>query len=317
MVYHQVNIVRGFYIIVENTTTNMTFFVTWWFCFSGASSTIKLNSLLIVAKDDLVRFIRFILIMLLLHSVAFAVSAQETTFISLNTETTALQTGQEYIVTILAENVTDLWGAELSIRYDPTILYVIGTESGSPVTTGNFIGDAPTLVVENGVGGGLVDFTIARLGREVEPVSGTGAVGTFRIYPLAPGTTQLTFANASLQSIIEEANGDRAGQSIEFTPVLLEVTVTGDPVDPPPEVTATPPPTATPINAEFTAEPEATELVNVTRAPTEQPQIENEPPAETSGMTFGLLEVAIGLVVVGIIGLFVLVVLARGSRKKK
>lgn len=242
-------------------------------------------------------------------------TAQDTIFISLNIETTELQTGQEYEITILAENVTNLWGSDLSIRYNPTNLYVIGTRSGSPISQGNFIGDAPTLIVRNGVEDDLVRYTISRLGSAVEPVSGTGAIGTFRIYPLAPGTTQITFANAQLSAITGEQDGERTTGAIDFTPILLELNITGDPVPPPPEITATPNPTPTSIieAVESTAEPTESDIVNVTRAPTEVPT-DVEVASGDSGSS-SLLFVAIGFVIVGIIGLVVLFLIWRRNQQ--
>lgn len=62
-------------------------------------------------------------------------------------------------------------------------------------------------------------------------------LGSFRIYPLAPGTTRIVFTRAALdKAIFEQRNGRRVGvgsESVPVTKVALELTFTGRPADPP------------------------------------------------------------------------------------
>src|SRR5690606_2838903 len=78
-------------------------------------------------------------------------AAQEGVFISLNSATTALQTGQTYDVQIMVENVTDLWAAEIEIGYDPSHLYIVGTRSGQPVQPGALLANKQLLAPRNRV----------------------------------------------------------------------------------------------------------------------------------------------------------------------
>src|SRR5690606_10596976 len=103
-----------------------------------------------------------------------------------------------------------------------------------------------------------------------EPISGTDVLATLRIAPLQAGTTQLLFRQANLAAVTFQGTGESrvAGepQMLPVAPVLLELSIQGETVPPPPEVTATPQPTPTLIlpegTDEATAEVEAT-LANI------------------------------------------------------
>lgn len=243
------------------------------------------------------------------------VTAQDEVFISLNAATLDLQTGQEYEIQIQVENVVDLWRVTSAIQYDPALVYVIGTVSGSPVTVGDFIGSAPTLTARNRVNDDALQYTVSRLGSAVDPVSGTGVVGTFRIYPIAPGTTQLLFTDASLGQLVTAADGTRGTNDVPVTPILLELTITGEPVPIPDEATPTPAPTTTPILAQpdstvEPAPPTEEPLVNITRAP--DTTAEEALPAEPNN---SLIVIAVVLVVVALFGLVALFFLYRRSQQ--
>jgi hypothetical protein len=95
--------------------------------------------------------------------------------------------------------------------------------------------------------------------------------GTFQIIR-SRGTTTITFRQAELLTATFTGEGEErigTGSSpVPFTPTLLELTISGDPVEPPSEATATPEPTATPdtFSAAVVPTGEPT-LANVTRAP--------------------------------------------------
>lgn len=208
-------------------------------------------------------------------------SAQETgeTFLSLEIDSPALQTGQEYEVRIWVENVSALWLANLEISYDPALIYVLGTRAGSPVQAGTFWGTENTGSLLNMVEGDQITFAQSMF-NPAEPVSGSGVIGVFRIYPLAAGSTEIRFATGTTltRTIFDTSSGQRiatASEEIAFTPVLLQLTITGASVTPPPEETATPTPTFTPTPDEGTAQVELpTEeptLVNITRADNTNP----------------------------------------------
>ena len=233
------------------------------------------------------------MLLLVLLSGATAL-AQEETFVSLNSENTTLQTGQAYDVQIVLENVTDLQVASVEVAYDPALLYVYGTSSGSPVQTGDFMGGTGALIVRNRINDNAVQFTVSRINPQ-PPVSGTGVAGTFRIYALSPGTAQLTFRQVALTALEIDVESGEASNPYElpFSPILLEFTINGDPVPVPDEATATPAPTFTPlldgeVEVVETLQPTATDLLNITRAPaTATPVPADVVPAEE--VTTGIL----------------------------
>ena len=248
------------------------------------------------------------------------VRAQEPTLLSLNIDTTTLQTGEIYTVQIAVENVSNLWITNVEISYDPTALYVFGTRAGSPVERGPFLGDNQILAPRNRINASTVQYTVSLLA-PADPLQGTGVVGTFRIYPLQAGPTQLRFQRAELTGATfqETSEGRVASDPIEiaFTPVLLDLGVQGEDVPEPPEVTATPPPSATPILEEGTADvlasvtPEPT-LLNITRVP-----VTPTPAADAAGSASSpiALVALVVLVITGVVLLAMLVIYLRRYRR--
>ncbi len=261
------------------------------------------------------------------------VMAQEPTYLSLATPSTNLQTGQEYEVSIQIENVPELWMANLEIQYDPEMIYVLGTEAGSPVQLGSFFTPGASIEIRNLIQNDLLLYTASQLA-PADLLRGSGVLGTFRIYPLAPGNTTITFRQVELFTATFTGEGEErmgTGSSpVPFTSIMLELTITGDPVEPPSEATATPEPTATPDNFSAAVVPtrEPT-LENVTRAPgldnatatpgqglpptpalLTPPEIEDD--ESTSSVLVPLIVALVVLIAAGI--LFLLVVRLRHTR---
>ena len=246
---------------------------------------------------------------------------QTDTIIALQSDVTAVETGQYYTVSLSLQDVSDVWQINAEIEYDPTLVYVVGTVSGSPLTIGDFYSGEPNLVVRNGVAEGQIVFTHS-LVSPANPKSGSGLLATFQIYPLSAGNTQLRFSSANLTQVefVEDANGDRDIASTEDLPVLpalLDLTITGETVPVPDESTPTPEPTPTSNldgqSEQSTAEPT---LVNITLAPDEAtpepfptliPEID-----EDDNIGIGsILPIAIGLLIVGGIGALILFGVSR------
>lgn len=254
---------------------------------------------------------RFGFVLLITLIFITSAAAQDEIFISLNAETASLQTGQPYEVQIVVENVVDLWVTDVEIAYDPDQLYIIGTASGSPVQPGPLL-TGETIIPRNRTNADVVQYTVSLL-NPAPPINGTGVVGTFQVYPLRAGETQLTFRRASLTRVSFEGTGESRTpgepQALEFTPVLLQLRVEGESVPIPAEQTATPPPTATPIPDDTGAVVESTipvqaTLENVTRAPAA--------PATDAGATSASNPLLIGAIIVLVItgtGLLVLLVI--------
>ena len=213
-------------------------------------------------------------VMLVLVGLCASVGAQSETLLVLSAPQTAVQTGQFYEVTIGIENVPSLWLADLEILYDPASVYIEGTQAGRPVRQGAFLAPIEqSAIIRNAITTDHLVYTASLL-NPANPLTGTGVLGTFRIYPLQSGVTQLTFSRAQLTTLtFTEQNGQRIPgepQTVAFTPILLELQIEGSPVSIPDEATATPLPTLTSAPVDTTGIQVAaseTPLINITRAP--------------------------------------------------
>ncbi len=245
---------------------------------------------------------------------ARAVSAQEQAVLTLEIETADLQTGQEYWVTIQLDGAPSLWALNAEITYDPSMIYIIGTQSGQPVSRGElFSPPESTVIVRNTTRAGELTYTISMLA-PADPIGGSGPVGAFRIYPLAPGTTELSFSRVEATTVTFSGTGDQrtasAPQPVPLTSQSLALTITGDPVTPPPEATATPEPTATPGRGpgQEGGLPEAPSPPT----PTPEEQTSEAPPAEAPPSPPSLaLQIAAVVTVVAGAGLVALIVVWR------
>ena len=267
------------------------------------------------------KYLRFALLIIAIGLTAIRVTAQDEVFISLNMETTTLQTGEFYEVQITVENVVDLWVTDVEIDYDPNQLYIIGTASGSPVRPGP-LQTSETIIPRNRINADVLQYTVSLL-NPAPPINGTGVIGTFVIYPLQAGETQLTFRRASLTRVSFEGTGaertPQEPQSLAFTPVLLQLSAVGETVPIPAEETATPPPTNTPVEDTTGPVVEATRpvqstLENITRVPvtpTPAGQAGEQTPANNTLLT----GIVILLIVTGIGLLILLVIYMRRYRR--
>ena len=231
--------------------------------------------------------------------------AQNNTILALKSDTTAVETGQYYPLTLYLQDVSEVWQINAVIEYDPTLVYVIGTIAGSPMSAGDFFSEDPAIVIRNGVKSGQITYTQS-LVAPATPKTGSGIVASFQIYPLSAGTSQIRFTTAELKKVnfTQNTDGSREVSSTEDIPVLpafIELTITGETVPPPDESTPTPEATATSElggrGEDATAEPT---LVNVTLAPDAPPTL--IPELDVEGDSLPILPIALGLLVVGILG---------------
>jgi hypothetical protein len=205
----------------------------------------------------------------------------------------------------------------MQINYDPEMIYVMGTRSGSPVSQGTLFNPSASAVIRNEIRQGTILYTTSMLA-PAQPINGSGIIGTLHIYPLAPGQTQLSFSRGELsKAIFEMRDGQRVGigsEALTFTPVLLDLTISGQAVEPPAEATATPLPTETsiPAQADIFATEEPT-LVNVTAAPrTTEPLATLEVPTASTDPRSPLpLILAIVVMLIGGVGTIITLILMR------
>ena len=242
--------------------------------------------------------------------------AQSNTIIALQADNTAVETGRYYPLTVYLQDISDVWQINAEIEYDPTLVYVVGTISGSPMTEGDFFTGEPEIIIRNSITTGHITFTQSLVSPAI-PKSGSGIVATFQIYPLSAGTTQIRFTKADLTKVTftQGADGEREVESTEDIPVLpalLDLTITGETVAQPDESTPTPEPTATTDlvgrGENATAEPT---LVNVTLAPAALPTLIPDIEGDTTSGSLPILPIAIGLLLIGVIGGIGLLVASR------
>lgn len=235
--------------------------------------------------------------------------AQTDAIIALEADVTALETGNYYTVTLAIADVTDVWQVNVEIEYDSSLLYIVGRQSGSPLTASEFFGEHPSIIIRNSVSNNKIVYTQS-LVSPAEPLSGGGVIATFQIYPLSAGMAQLRFTTVELTRITYQTleDGSHDLQSSELIPVLpafAQFTITGDTVPPPPESTATPTPSGNdPAFVGRGGDSAQPPLENVSLAPTPIP-------APQSEVGLPILPIAIALLVIGSIGFIALIIWGR------
>jgi hypothetical protein len=222
--------------------------------------------------------------------------------VSLDTENNLLQTGQEYEIRLRIRFAPEMSSAHFEISYDPNALFVVGSVSGAaPMQAGDFFGQN-AVITENRASMTQILYTISMLD-EQNTSEASGVIATFRVYPLRPGTARVAINNVTFYHRVPDTRTSGGTieemQIVDYTTGFLDVLVTGDPVQPPPEPSATPLPTAT-----FTAVPTALPTI----APTSIP--------ETGGIRAATSALAGVFILVGLIGLIVVAAVLMRSRRR-
>jgi hypothetical protein len=265
-----------------------------------------------------------ILLLCLLLTIQGITYAQEKPVLSLNALTNNLQTGQDYEITIRVDNAPDFWTADLVLNYDPSLIYIVGTKSGSPIKAGEIFPSESSVIVQNSIQNNRLVYVVSKVG-ETTPAAGSGIIGRFHIYPIAPGKAQITFNRAQLVALssYDPSAVNVSTVPIASTAVLLDLVISGNSVEAPSEATATPLPTETPtpfggIGGNITRQPT---LVNVTAAsPADQtsvPLATLAVPTENETASRSLILIlAIVVMVIGGIGSIIVFFLWRRSRSQ-
>ncbi len=117
-----------------------------------------------------------------------------------------VETGPNTVtVEITAENVTDLYGAEFYLKYDPAALAVIDAkpdQEGTQIQPGSLLSANLGFVVANQVkeGEGLVTFAMTLL-NPAPPVTGSGPLARLTFKRLAQTPSTVTFDRAKLVAV--------------------------------------------------------------------------------------------------------------------
>lgn len=200
-----------------------------------------------------------VLVMSLVAAVAVPSGlAQGGTVIRLDASPAQIDVGGTTTVTLRLENVSNLYGIEVSLTFDPSLLELQDAnpaEDGAQVTLGTFL--SPDFIVRNAANNatGMVDIAFTQVSPR-QPVSGSGVLATMTFKGKQSGTSALQFQKSLLS--------DPDGKSIAVTPSGASIVVgTSGPTDTPTptatsgpaQPTATPTPTATPGPSQPTPTP--------------------------------------------------------------
>ena len=111
----------------------------------------------------------------------------------LSPATSDMAPGDELSVQLLVVGAQDLLRLPATLHYDPSIVRVLSVRAGSAWGKGS----APTLMYDTSRPGELV-VGLARLGREVTPITGAGELLRITFEAVAPGNTELTLKRFAL-----------------------------------------------------------------------------------------------------------------------
>lgn len=177
--------------------------------------------------------------------------AQGGTVVRVDPAAATIAPGQIVSISIKVDNVSNLFGAEVHLAFNPNVLEVIDSDAGQAgvqITNGGML--TPDFVTQNQADNtiGTIDFSVAQIGRPAVSGSGTLAIISFR--GKAAGSAPITFRGtpAAPSGVILS---DVSAVQIPSTTQNGLVTVTAAVVTP----SSTPTLTPTPIGPTFTPTP--------------------------------------------------------------
>lgn len=175
-----------------------------------------------------------------------ATALQQGTTVAVSPAVAQVACGQTVTVDIQINSVTDLYGLDFKLSYDPAVVEVVDSNAAAPgvqIQSGPFpdVTEGRGLIQVNNVdiAGGVISYA-ASLINPTEPVDGSGVAAQVTFRGLAAGSSPLGFVSVLLS--------DRQARPITVTPVdgTVRVTCTGTPVaSRTPPGTSQPRPTAT------------------------------------------------------------------------
>ncbi len=176
------------------------------------------------------------------------VAVQGAATVSLDPPAATVGVGETVVVNIRIQDVTDLFGADVRLQYDPAIVEVVDANTlvpGTQISSGDFpdISSGRGFVAQNTVNPdeGTIGYAMTLLS-PATPVSGSGTLASVTFRGKASGRSDITFTSVLLS--------DASANQIPASKSDGSVTVSGGPPAPtatlPPEPTASPTPGPTP-----------------------------------------------------------------------
>ncbi len=206
-----------------------------------------------------------------------AIAQTEVATISVLPTAQQLAAGELGIVQIRVNNVTDLFGLEIGLQFDPLVIEIQDSDTGqegAQIQPGDFL--SPDLIQTNQADNvaGLISYVVTQQAPS-PPVSGDGVIATVNFRAIAAGTTDINF------TVVKLSTPDGLQISATIEPGRVTVIESGQPTA---TFTLTPSPTSTgdtPVpTSTFTPTPTPTVMV-VTVTPTFTPTPLPLPPTNT------------------------------------
>lgn len=213
-----------------------------------------------------------VLVALILAPLTSPAAQALATCVSFVPATTTIDPGQSLTVEVRVEGVTNLYGVDIHMSFDPSVLEVQDADgnlaNGTQISRGSFLAPNHLFVVHEEAlnSAGVITYTATML-YPATPVSGSGTVATISFRGKGAGTSALTFTRAALSNQYGEAIAATASDATivvrgsvtpAVTPSATATTV----------ATATRTPTATPTSTQDPSlSPTATRTATLTPSP--------------------------------------------------
>lgn len=173
-----------------------------------------------------------------------------TTIVLLEPSTATVNVDETVVVNIRIEDVTDLFGADVRLSYDPTVVEVVDANTlvpGTQIASGDFpdISSGMGFVAQNTVNAeeGTIGYAMTLLS-PAEPVSGRGTLASITFRGQASGDSAVNFTSVLLSDVnANQIPANKTGGTVAVTsgPAATET--------PTPEPAATETPTPEPGSA--------------------------------------------------------------------
>ncbi|MEJ5312373.1 MAG: LysM peptidoglycan-binding domain-containing protein [Anaerolineae bacterium] len=183
--------------------------------------------------------------------------AQSTALVKIIPNEATISVGQTIEMAVQVENITNLYGVEMLIRFDPTLLEVVDADPNKPgtqIAPGEFLRSG--LDGDNAVIDGTINYAMQQVS-PTPPASGSGVLVRITFRGTGSGTADIRIEDLYLS--------DQAGQGIGSALHTAQITIQAGSVDspaptPPPQPTAAPPtpPPPTPVSQPTVAAPAIT-----------------------------------------------------------
>jgi len=195
----------------------------------------------------------------------FTASAQTQTLVYLEPSALTLAPGDTSVVHVHIDNAEDLYGFEVHLEFDPTLIQVTDSNQDTPgvqIDHGDVFNVDKSFVVFNRVDNeqGTIIYAITQLAPS-EPVTGNGILLSLTVQATSLGISELTLSSVILAS--------EAGESLPVESQNGQITVAQETDE-----------TATPIATATSAPPTATATPTVEIQPTATATPQNTPTTE-------------------------------------